>query len=323
MLGVILCILKIIGIVLLAILALLLALLLIVLFVPVRYRANGFYKDNKYQLKANASYLLHIISVGVCFEGKLEYYIKIFGIPLNLKRFSKKNKANKISDVSNSSDNNASASNDSIDDSDASVEDNFNEDNNNSIKIENDNLSQACSLVKNDSEEQTYSIESEQTPDIAESEEPKEAEDTKESQKVEEKSSSKNDNNSNPSDSSKLQKFKDIIELSRSEEAKAALACCKDRLGKAIKSVLPRKGRIYLAFGNENAGLAGEILAVYMTLYAYIGKVVKFVPLYTEKRIEADFNLKGHIRAINLLYQLIRIYFDKNCRKLIKYFKEK
>jgi len=107
------------------------------------------------------------------------------------------------------------------------------------------------------------------------------------------------------------------LELLSKDSTKQALSYSKDRIGKAIKSILPYKGHIYAKIGLANAGTTGKILGIYKCLYDYIGDVVVFYPVFDNEIIEVEFDLKGRIRAGNILYHLIRIYMDKNCRRLI------
>ena len=81
MFGIILSILKIIGIILLILLALVLFVLCIVLFVPIRYKADGFYKES-YKIEARVTWLLHIVTLRVCqsSEEALHVMLKILGL---------------------------------------------------------------------------------------------------------------------------------------------------------------------------------------------------------------------------------------------------
>ena len=73
-------ILKIIGIVLLSIIGFALFLVLLVLFVPVRYKGKGYYRNNEYDFKANASWLLHIVSFSYGLKEKEGLCFRLFGI---------------------------------------------------------------------------------------------------------------------------------------------------------------------------------------------------------------------------------------------------
>lgn len=83
---ILLTILKVTGIVLLCIIGPVLFVLLIVLFVPVRYKADGFYKDSDYNVKAKASWLLHVVTVSFDLKASKKPVIKVFGIKLKGKK---------------------------------------------------------------------------------------------------------------------------------------------------------------------------------------------------------------------------------------------
>lgn len=98
--GVLLLILKIIGITLLVILGLVLLILILVLVVPFRYSANGRKQESFIEGSAKVTWLLHFIAVSLNYDGnekKPEFDIRIAGIsPLKIKKkLSEKKKAKK------------------------------------------------------------------------------------------------------------------------------------------------------------------------------------------------------------------------------------
>jgi len=85
MIGIILNILKIIGIIILAILGIVILLLALTLFVPFRYDISGHYYDKEdYKAEVRCSYLLHIISFSLSYEKELASSLKLFGIKMDL-----------------------------------------------------------------------------------------------------------------------------------------------------------------------------------------------------------------------------------------------
>ena len=99
MFGIVLSILKIIGIILLILLALVLFILCIVLFVPIRYKADGFYKES-YKLEAKVTWLLHIVTLRVQQSSKeaLHIVLKILGLTVydNTRQKAAKKQKNKV-----------------------------------------------------------------------------------------------------------------------------------------------------------------------------------------------------------------------------------
>ena len=63
-------ILKVIGWILLGILGLILLTVLTVLLVPIRYRADGVWKEEKY-IRGRVTWLLHLLSIRVTYEKEL------------------------------------------------------------------------------------------------------------------------------------------------------------------------------------------------------------------------------------------------------------
>jgi hypothetical protein len=256
MLAIFLTVLKIIGIMLLCVIGFILLLLLIILFVPVRYSAKGSYKEKKPQIRLRVSYLLYLFCLIVSYNEKLDYYIRLFGIKIDLKKLKNKKKRPQVTSCEASADTDANDSSDKKD-------------------------------TTSDDKEQTSADE-----ELG----------------FFEKISSKKD---------KIEYYIDILTRDTTKEA---LLVCKDRIGKALKALLPYKGKIYARIGLENAGTTGKILGIYKALYDYIGDVVVFYPVFDSEVIDIEFNLKGRIRFVTVLYHFIRIYFDKNCHRLIKLF---
>ena len=76
MLSVVLTILKFIGITILVLLGILLLVVGLVLFVPIRYKAEGFYKDS-YRVQAKINWLLHIVSFSLLYEKEQPFQMKL------------------------------------------------------------------------------------------------------------------------------------------------------------------------------------------------------------------------------------------------------
>lgn len=311
MLGVLLIILKIIGIALLVLLCLILALFLIVLFVPVRYKVSGYYRDKNYEAKAKITYLLHIISITVAFDKKLDLAIRIFGIRLKLKKKAKANNTHESAEnVQNAKTDEAENSQSAYENSDIGEENSKIDTEKESTHLTEKNESRDDGLELSDSSNQT------ETLDVQ-----AEVSDEKPVDQNDKKFSKQKKKNTRSE--SGLDKVKYYIGILKEEQTKLAFLQCKRRIGLMLKSILPRKGRIFVKLGMENAGTVGEILGIYSALYMYIGNVVKFVPVYTEKAFETEIDIKGHIRLVVLLHHLIMILLDRNCRRLIKIFLKK
>lgn len=301
MLSILLTILKIVGIVLLSILCLILLLIITVLFVPLRYKANGSYEP--LVLSAKASFLFHIFSAKIEYNNELRFKVSILGIPIFSNK--KKSKTSIKEKRRRHSKSNAATDSESVAE-DNKVNDNILKSVNNETS-NNANNEESFTNNLNTGDDGKKGLDSE--PDMS--------------------STDSADDKANQTDGTEKKKLTDSIreikdnidyykELFEKPSTKAAINQCKDCIGKVLRSILPRRGRINLEIGLENAGLTGKIMAAYYALWGYIGKVVKITPYYDKVIIKGDLYLKGHIRVVNILYQAIRLYFDKNCHRLIK-----
>ena len=80
---VLLTILKVIGWILLGILGLILLTVLTVLLVPIRYRADGVWKEEKY-IRGRVTWLLHLLSIRVTYEKELLLEVRVAGFLIYL-----------------------------------------------------------------------------------------------------------------------------------------------------------------------------------------------------------------------------------------------
>lgn len=291
MLGVLLTILKIIGLILLAILCLILLLGILILFVPIKYKAVGEYKNKKPDILLNVSYLLHILSISFTFKDKkAEFYIKIFGIKLKKKKPGTKKTKQKSTDA-------------------ISVEES-------NIKTDAHKTDETGSVTdvveeKNPDNENKSSTKEKSANDI------NEAEDTESNEENEANKTSFKDKISNVKKESEF-----YIKLIKSDYFKNTFNVIKHRIGRILKSILPKRGRINLWLGFENAGTTGEIVGVYKALYDYIGHVVKLNSYYDRECTDVDFNIKGRIYLFIILFHGLCILLNRNVLKILKMLKK-
>lgn len=325
MLGILLTILKIIGIIFICILGLILLLVLMVLFVPLRYKAEGEYKSKKPKVQVKASYLCHIISVSISYIDKLDFSIRIFGIKLRLKKKTKDDTKNKASIGANisketSADNTTSADSTSTSDIKESSDG----------EIANENISAECNNYQNNDINDNCNVEPEgknENIEVKESTDDIDKDDSHKASKNAKNIKKEKLNDDKKSFGEKLEDFKDNIDywkdLITKDSTRRAFEVCIHRIGMLFKSILPRKGYFKVWLGLEDAGLTGKIVGAYWALYRYIGKVVNLYAYYDKQIIEAEFKLSGKIVPFSLLIQLILIYFDKDCHRLIHLFIKK
>lgn len=127
-----------------------------------------------------------------------------------------------------------------------------------------------------------------------------------------------------------FQKISDILkktgrfrELLCSEEFIRAFGLVRGSTGKLLRHVRPRKIRGYLTFGFEDPYHTGLCLGAVSVVYPWYHKTLTIEPDFRHKVLEADLYLRGRIFGVYALYILIRVYFDKNIKYMIRKFRDK
>ena len=129
-----------------------------------------------------------------------------------------------------------------------------------------------------------------------------------------------------------IQKIKDIIakiqdgklkvehylELWNRKETQITFGRAKSKLGKIITAVLPRKWNITGEIGFADPCITGQFMGVMGALYPFIGSNVEIIPDFENEVLSLKGHVKGHIRLINLLHQLVTLVLNGHCFKFIK-----
>lgn len=125
----------------------------------------------------------------------------------------------------------------------------------------------------------------------------------------------------------KIRSVSDTIEYYREvvegEAFKRSFALCKDELTAIIKRLRPRKFEASLIVGMDDPASTGEILAVCGMLYPIIGGHVDVRGDFERKRLEGEILIVGKLRMFTFLRTAVRIYFNKDIRKLYRLLKRR
>lgn len=283
-------ILKIIGIVLVVLLCILLVLILLVLFYPVKYRILGtevYDKENKSDIHIRLSWIFHLIGVNVDIDPELTAGLRILFVKKNLM---------KDSDTSNDrSDNDG--------DGGSCDSDSCNSD---SIEAEN---------IKNISETDIKN-----TDNIAVAEEKINANATKAEKSV---SEDEDTNATNAySDNKGKEKIKrltgKIKKILKDDSCKEALNKIKTELINLFKAIMPYKLYLKAEFSAGSPDKTGMVLGILAMFPIGYRNKWKIRPDFEREEIYIDsgFDIKGHIFLYKILVIAIRVFVDKNCRKL-------
>lgn len=331
MLAVLLFILKIIGILLLVILGLLLTLLLLVLFVPVRYRIRASYKEEG-TAAVKITWLLHLLSVSAVYDKTLEILIKVLGFPL----FSGDKTEEQVEDE--------------LDLGDLDAED-----------IEEQVIDAAESLVDDAEHAAESAEHAEKSIDIAESVEHTERSldaaeraehtarstaDIKRGTGADGGAGSHTANADMAADGHEKSRKSTIFTKIRFwfasicdklKTVKAKTAQIRDfitdpvnqetfrlifrQIKALLHHILPRKVSADVVFGFDDPATTGQVLSLCTFLYVWYGDSLRITPVFDEKVLEADVDVKGRIRLGTMLVLGIRILLNKNFRILLRRFR--
>lgn len=333
---VLLTILKVIGILLLVVLGILFAVVLTVLFVPVRYCAEGEYRE-KLWAKGQITWLLHLLSVSFSFEEELSYSVKIAGIRILPGREKKKPQEKKPQGKN------------------LPEEKEEPECGRTALAGAGESAAAECAAsAAAPDEPQAESVSdkssSARDPDAGRAEEHAETE--KGGTEAEQTFEKGEDAEAADGPFSfperllqkvyaifrkyrekyeticvKIKKVKDklsyYIRILKREETKELLQLTVSQLRRVLRHMLPRKLDVCLQIGTGDPASTGQLLALQGILYPVLGGNVCIIPDFEEKRFEGTFYMKGRITAFVLLFGALRVAINKNFRRLIRILRKK
>lgn len=96
---------------------------------------------------------------------------------------------------------------------------------------------------------------------------------------------------------------------------------------KELKTLLhhigPRRGKAQLSYSTGDSATTGELTGVLSIMPLFYKKGIHVVPDFTSDRfyIQGNFRVNGHFQVFHLLGIFIRVYRDKDLRKLMQKFK--
>lgn len=113
------------------------------------------------------------------------------------------------------------------------------------------------------------------------------------------------------------------LDIIKSDTFKASFALCRGELVKVLSYIKPRKFEGELVIGTGDPASTGQIIAYYYAiLYPFIGTHLRVVGDFEQKRVEGLVLIKGKIKLFTIIKAALRIYFNKDIKKLLKLFKK-
>ena len=318
-------ILKILGIILCSIIGLVLLIILMVLFVPIRYKAKGYrtgeQEDDPINVRANISWLLHLINVGVIYPEKRIVCVRVFGIPVYKYPSEKEKKEDKIDNKDKS---------------------NIKSRKNNTSKTEQKNTQSSDNIIELETKEDNNW---ENKEDKIKEKEDKELD----AETFDSENSSKKSIFSRAFDFfNKIKhtivsfcgKIKSLIEdkknrVSRiknnihyyhtiltSDLFERTYEKTKKKVIRLLKSILPRKFKANIEVGFDDPYTTGEVIALTSIFYPVLWKNVNVIGNFEESIIRGAFKLSGRLYGFSFLKLVIYYFTDRDLKRLIRLLKK-
>ncbi len=105
-----------------------------------------------------------------------------------------------------------------------------------------------------------------------------------------------------------------ITDILQKDTTKAALLYLLKKVGKILKGFLPRKYWGYLRIGLDSPATMGMLAGYGAMLYPFYEGHFRFEPVFDEKVIEGELDLKGRIILMPVVIALIPVLFNRNVR---------
>ena len=89
-----------------------------------------------------------------------------------------------------------------------------------------------------------------------------------------------------------------------------------------LRHILPGSHVINLRLGLDDPALLGELLGAVAVVRAATNLVININPVWDEKAFEADCSFKGRVLLGKVLFIALRVYFNKDVKKIIHMLKD-
>lgn len=256
----------------------------LVLFVPIRYRGKGSYYE-ELKGKASISWLLHILSLSVVYDGESDVTIRIFGI--RMKNREKKDDVNFEEEPVKRKKHTAEAA---TEEPMASAE-------------------AVCESVQIPPREDSM---------------PHEQAATHEERSSRQSKKGKKFSFSFRRICDKLKEVKEqkdnILEFLGKEENKASFQLIWKQFKALLKHILPTRAKGKVRFGFDDPYTTGQVLMYISPFYGVYAKKLTVIPVFEDAVIEGELLVRGRVRIGTVLFRIGLLAFDRNIRKLWRQF---
>ena len=102
------------------------------------------------------------------------------------------------------------------------------------------------------------------------------------------------------------------------KENKKTFRLAKRQFFRLMRHILPRKLKGYLHFGFDNPTVTGYTAGFLAIFYGSYGRNITIQPDFENEVLECNLYFKGRIRIITVIIIGVRLFIDKNFRKLVR-----
>lgn len=288
MIGILLTILKVIGIIILILIALALIIVLTVLFIPVRYRGKICFKEVP-DIDLSVTWFFKFLNISLKFKDELNISAKVawfFTI------FSNKEEPQ---------DENVSAP-DNRGGKDTSEKESSKKGLLKSTFYKKGNKLKEVKAKKFKSKDKTS--------DYAKAAE-LDKQEKKHSKAIRKAKNKKADKKSKSLPEKISDKIKDIHYIITNDDNKYIFAKMLEKIKKLIDHVLPKKIEGYFKFGFDDPSVTGQVLEIFAIFYPLYKDNFKIIPMFYDEIIEADISFKGRLRLIYAAYIGLILWLNK------------
>lgn len=112
------------------------------------------------------------------------------------------------------------------------------------------------------------------------------------------------------------------IEVLTLDETQLVLKNVHGEAGRLLRHLGPRKMKVDFIVGTGDPASTGQILALYGILYPIIGETVHISPDFDNPRLEGEFDIRGRVRFVVALAAVLRIILDKKTWRFVRRLKK-
>ena len=113
-----------------------------------------------------------------------------------------------------------------------------------------------------------------------------------------------------------------IVNALKDERNKKVISLCLSQASSIINNIKPKIFNGNLTIGIDEPYTMGQILSIYGILFPIIHDKITINPVYDKEVIEGDLYIKGRISVFVLIRAAIKIYFNRDYKRMIKIFKK-